>query len=103
MFSKRYSKDSNKYLIFYDPKPGPKYILFLVANNLHGYAMSKFHPTSGFKWIDPKAFDLETYANNSSKDCVLEVHLEYPKELRGLYRDYPLALDKIEIKKINFV
>ena len=33
----------------YDPKQGPKYILFLVANNLYGYAMSKFHPTSGFK------------------------------------------------------
>ena len=49
MLSKRYSKDSNKYLISYDPKQGPKYILFLVANNLYGYAMSKFHPTSGFK------------------------------------------------------
>ena len=43
------------------------------------------------------------YANNSAKDRVLEVHLEYPKELRGLYRDYPLAPDKIEIKKITFV
>ena len=28
-----------------------------------------------------------------------EVGLEYPKELRELHNDYPLARDKIEIKK----
>ena len=37
--------------------------------------------------------------SNSSKGCVLEVGLEYPKELQELYNDYPLALDKIEIKR----
>ena len=31
--------------------------------------------------------------------CVLEVDLEYPKELRELRNDYPLAPDKIEIKR----
>ena len=60
--------------------------------------MPKFHSTSGFKWIDPKEFDLNKYTSNSSKGCVLEVDLEYPKELRELHNDYPLALDKIEIK-----
>ena len=33
------------------------------------------------------------------KGCVLEVDLEYPKELHELHNDYHLALDKIEIKK----
>ena len=60
--------------------------------------MPKFHSTSGFKLIDPKEFDLNKYTSNSSKGCVLEVDLEYPKELRELHNDYPLALDKIEIK-----
>ena len=46
-------------------------------NNLYGYAMSKFLPTRGFKWIDPKEFDLNKYNSNSSKGCVLEVDLEY--------------------------
>ena len=31
--------------------------------------------------------------------CFLEVDLEYPKELRELHNDYPLAPDKIEIKR----
>ena len=61
--------------------------------------MSKFLPASGFKWVDPKEFDLNTYTSNSSKGCVFEVDLEYPKELRELHNDYPLAPDKIEIKR----
>ena len=55
--------------------------------------MSKFLPTSGFKWIDPKEFDFNKYISNSSKGCALEVDLEYPKELQELHNDYPLALD----------
>ena len=49
--------------------------------------------------VNPKEFDLNKYTNNSSKGCVLEVDLEYPKELHELHNDYPLAPDKIEIKR----
>ena len=61
--------------------------------------MSTFLPTSSFKWIDPKEIDLNKYTSNSSKGCVLEVYLEYPKELGGLHNDFPLVPDKIEIKR----
>ena len=77
----RYSKANNKYLKSYDPKQESKHIIYLDANNLHGYEMPKFLPTSEFKWIDPKGFDLNKYTSNSSKGCVLKVDLEYPKEL----------------------
>ena len=97
--SKRYSKVNNKHLKCYDPKQESKLIIHLEANNLYGYATSKFLPTNGFKWIDPKDFDSNKYSSNSSKGCVLEVDLEYPKELCELHNDYPLAPDKIEIKK----
>ena len=33
------------------------------------------------------------------KGCILEVDLKYPKELLELHNDYPLASDKIEIKR----
>ena len=79
--SNRYSKANNNYLKSYDPKQESKLIVYLDANNLYGYAMSKFLPTSGFKWMDPKEFDLNKYTSNSSKGCVLEVDLEYPKDL----------------------
>ena len=68
-------------------------------NNLYDYVMSKFLPASGLKWIDPKEFDLNKYNSINSNGCVLEVDLEYPKELQELRNDYPLAPDKIEIKK----
>ena len=61
--------------------------------------MSKFLPRSGFKWIDPKEFDLNKYTSNSSKGCVLKVDLEYPKELQELHNDYPFAPDKTETKR----
>ena len=32
----------------------------------------------GFKWIDPKEFDLNKYTSNSLKEYVLEFYLEYP-------------------------
>ena len=39
-----------------------------------------------------------SYCGNNSKGCVLEIDLQYPKELRELHKDYPIAPDKIEIK-----
>ena len=97
--SNRYSKANNKYLKSYDPKQELKHTRYLDPNNLCGYAMSEFLPTSGFKWIDLKEFDLNKYTSKSSKGCVLEVDLEYPKELCKLHNDYRLAPHKIEIKR----
>ena len=98
--SNRYNiKTPQKYLKSYDPKQDSKRITYLDANNLYGFAISRFLPTSGFKWIDHKEFDLNKYPSNSSKVCVLKVDLEYPKVLWELHSDYPLAPDKIVIKK----
>ena len=58
------------------------------SNNLYGFSMSTFLPTSEFKWIDPKNFDLSKCTSNSSKGCVLKVDLEYSKELRELRNNY---------------
>ena len=74
--SNRFSKANKK---SYDPKQESKEIIDLDANNLYGYTMSRFLQTGGFKWIDPKGFDLNKYTSNSSKGCILEVDLEYLK------------------------
>ena len=41
---------------------------------------------------------MNKYTSNSSKDSLLEVDPEYPKELRESHNDYFAALDKIEMK-----
>ena len=61
--------------------------------------MSKFLPISGFKWIDRKEIDLNNDTGNNSKRCFLEVTLEWQKELRQLYNDFPLPPDKIDLKR----
>ena len=81
------------------PKKRIEILIYVDANNLYGYAMPKFLPTSWFKWINPKEFDLNKYTSNISKGCVFEVDLEYYKELQKLHCDYPLAPDIIEIKR----
>ena len=76
---KRYSKVNNKYLKSYDPKQESNHVIYLYTNNFYGYAMLKFLRTDGFKGTDSKEFDLNNYHRNSSKVCVLEVDLDYPK------------------------
>ena len=53
--------------------------------------LSFFQEMGSIKWTDPKEFDLNKCTINSSKGCVLEVELEYPKELRELLNNYPLV------------
>ena len=95
--SKRYSNGNNKCLNFYNSKQESQHIIYLDTNNLYGYAMSKFLPMSGIKWIDAKKFDLNKHKSNASKGYVLEVNLEHPQELRELHNDYPLTRDRIKI------
>ena len=94
-----YNKANNKYLKSHDPKQESKHIIYFDVNNVYGYAMSKFLPTSGFKWIDPKEFNVNKYTSDSSKECVPKVDLEYHKQLRELHNDYSLRPDKVEIKR----
>ena len=50
MVSKRHAKANNPLLTDYDESKPNKYIMYLDANNLYGWAMSKPLPKSGFKW-----------------------------------------------------
>ena len=95
MISNRYAKANNKYMgdEFNSNEPST-YIQYLDVNNLYGWAMSKPLPTHGFKWM--KDNELETWELHS---CILEVDLEYPKELHDLHNDYLLAPEQIEVNK----
>ena len=64
----------------FDPKQESKLFIYLEVNNLCGYAMSNFRPTSGFKRLDPKDFHLNKYTSNSSKGCFPKIDVEYPKK-----------------------
>ena len=93
MISNRYAKANNKYMDdkFNSNEPST-YIQYLDANNLYGWAMSKPLPT--LKWM--KDSELNIWEKTP---CILEVDLEYPKELHDLHNDYPLAPERVKVNK----
>ena len=96
----RYGEANNKYMKEYDEKAPSKYIMYLDANNLYGWAMSQYLPTGRFRWMTQKQIDkidLAKYKEDSDKGIILEVDLKYPKELHDLHNDYPLAAEKIKV------
>ena len=96
----RYGKANNKYMKEYDEKAPSKYIMYLDANNLYGWAMSQYLPTGGFRWMTEKQINkinLAQYNEDSNKGLILEVDLEYPKELHDLHNDYPLGPEKVKV------
>ena len=96
----RYGKANNKYMKEYDEKAPSKYIMYLDANNLYGWAMSQYLPKGGFRWMTEKQIDkidLAKYKEDSEKGLILEVDLEYPEGLHNLHNDYPLGPEKVKV------
>ena len=96
----RCGKANNKYMKDYNKDKPSKYIMYLDANNLYGWAMSQYLPTGGFKWLKQNKIDnldLGKYNEQSKKGLILEVDLEYPNELHDIHNDYPLAPEKVKV------
>ena len=96
----RYGKANNKYMKDYKKDKPSKYIMYLDANNLYGWAMSQYLPTGGFKWLKQNKIDnldLKKYDKENKKGIILEVDLEYPEKLHDLHNDYPLAPEKVKV------
>ena len=96
----RYGEANNKYMKDYNKKKPSKYIMYLDANNLYGWAMSQYLPTGGFRWMTEKQINkinLAKYKEDSKKGLIMEVDLEYPEELHDLHNDYPLGPEKVKV------
>ncbi|GFT87145.1 uncharacterized protein NPIL_461031 [Nephila pilipes] len=96
MILHRFSSANNKYLESYDEVKPSKYILYLDANNLYGWAMSQFLPTHVFEWIKEPVNFMEI-SDESDIGFILEVDLDYPENLHDLHNDYPLAPETLNV------
>ena len=75
--------------------------MYWDANNLYGFSMIQDLPHSSFKFLSKEeinSFNLDFIAENSRIGYILEVNLEYCKELHDLHSDYPLCPEKIEVR-----
>lgn len=96
--SHRYAKANNPYIgDKFDSENPTKYLQYLDANNLYGWAMSQKQPTGDFKWMtEDEMGKWKEFDEVENERCILEVDLEYPDELHDLHNDYPLAPENIK-------
>ena len=101
----RYAKANNKYTNNYDKNKESSYLVYLDANNLYGYPMSKKLPIRNFKWLDKDDISrfndelVKKYDENSDIGYIFEVDIEYPKHIRMLHSDLPSLPERMKINK----
>ena len=97
----RYGEANNKRMSNYEAEKTSKYLMYLHANNLYGWAMMQYLPYGGFRWLTEKQIEKLVKKGNipedNKKGYILEVDLEYPTELHNLHYDYPCAPEKMNI------
>ena len=95
MISNRFGRANNKYMgrAFDNTKPS-KFIEYLNANNLYGWAMCEPIPVKKFK----RMTDFKSW---HGVPCILEVDLENPEELHDLHNDCPLAPESAKVNRVE--
>ena len=101
----RYAEANNKYMKKYNKNIPSSYLLYLDANNLYGWAMSKKFPVNGFEGVNDlsifKENFIKNYDENSDVGYFLEVDIEYPKTLWGLHKDWPFLPERKKLGKVK--
>ena len=101
----RYAAANNKYMKNYNKDVISSYLEYLDANSLHGWAMCKKLPVGKFKWSKNLSIYIEhaikNYDDNNDYGALLEVDVEYPKELANKHRDLPFLPERRKINKVE--
>ena len=88
-----FARANNKYMPNFNLKQ-LSYLMYIDANKLYGWAMSKRLRIDSFKWCnDLEKFTsdfIKNYDEDSDAGYLLEVDIEYLKKLHESHRDLPL-------------
>ena len=102
----RYTKANNKYMKNYDKNTISSYLEYLEANNLYEHGMSQKVSANCFKWMKKLSkFDkdfIKDYDENSNKGYILEVDVEYSKNLFNLHENLSFLPEK-KLKKVTIL
>ena len=88
---------NNKCLPNYDKSKKTVSLQYLDANHLYRCAMNKTLPLNGYKWADVSIFTddfIKNYHDEGDKEYLLEVDVEYPKELLSAHKDLPFLPER---------
>ena len=100
--SHKEAKANNKYMeTAYDESKPSNYISYLVANNLYGLAMSMKLPIGKLKRIKRILTEqmILDWNENDDNAYILEVDLDYPKDIHNETSDYPLAPENMKVEE----
>ena len=98
----RWAKANNPYMgsEFVPDKP-TRYLQYLAANNLYGWAMFQPLPTGGFKWVSIEPIKISQLAKCKSKGYLLDVDVKYPKELHDSHNDLPFMCKHMKFNGVE--
>ena len=89
---KRFATANNKFMKNFDEKQTSRFLVYLDANNLYGWAMSQPLPVEKFAWMSEEELkNWKNFVETEGRGCILEVDLIYPEELHDSHNDFPLA------------
>ena len=74
------------------------------ANNLYRSAMTNNLPTHGFKWKKGEDFspeEIDKLVKKDKKGYLLEVDVEYPKELHENHNELPFLTERMKIGRVE--
>ena len=98
----KYAEANSKYMKNYD-KNKESFLIYVDANNLYGWTITKKLQVDGSKWVDDLMMFTEGfmkgYDEESDIDYFLFVDVEYPKTLNMLQGDLSFLPEKININK----
>jgi len=106
MISKRFAQANNKYMgNLYNPTLPSKYIIYLDANNLYGWAMKQPLPQKNFKWLNEveilemtRLLRMGIPTHVEILGWIIECDLDYPARHHNYDNDYPLAPERVDIQ-----
>ena len=95
-FCHRHATSKHPIVHMYNDKEEPRTLTYQDANSLYSWAMSQVLPLRGFKLV-PNEIDILNVPEDSKLGYILEVDLEYPKELHDKHNLYSLAPEHVEV------
>ena len=85
----------------YDPKEPSRYLQYLDANNLHGWAMSQPLPSGGFRWVDVRPEEVKELSVREDRGYLMEVDVRYPSELHDKHNDLQFMCGRMKIGNVG--
>ena len=97
----RYAKANNKYMKVYNKDEEKSFLQYDDANNIYRWAMSHPLPVDDFKWVkNVSKIDedfVKNYDEDSDKGYILEIDVEYPKNVHGLHSNLQFLPERMKL------